>query len=85
MGRSTLFAHGLVGSAHLNSSALPSLKSNLTLAVAVGGGLDVGLSRFIAWRITGDFYNTNFQSNDNQIHEIVNSNGRVSTGPVLRF
>lgn len=85
LGRSTLFAHGLVGSSHLNQQALPSLQSNNTLAIAVGAGLDAGLSRHWAWRVTGDFYNTNFQSTDNQIHNIVNSNGRISTGPVFRF
>ena len=85
IGKSTLFAHGLVGSAHLNQEAIPSLKSDNTLAVAVGGGLDVGLSRNWAWRVTGDFYNTNYQSTDTNVHEIVNSNGRVSTGLVLRF
>jgi opacity protein-like surface antigen len=84
-GRSTLFVHGLVGSSHLNQDAIPSLKSNNTFAMAAGGGLDVGLSRAWAWRITGDFYNTNFQSNDATVHGIVNSNGRISTGPVLRF
>ena len=85
LGKSTLFAHGLVGSAHLNQDAIPSLKSDNTFAVAVGGGLDVGITRHWAWRITGDFYNTNYQSTDTNIKEIVNSNGRVSTGPVLRF
>ncbi|HUX43860.1 MAG TPA: hypothetical protein VMV57_03825 [Terracidiphilus sp.] len=85
LGRSTVFLHGLVGSAHLNDQAIPNLKSNNTFAVAVGGGLDIGLSRNWAWRIQGDFYNTNYQSTDTNIRQIVNSNGRISTGPVLRF
>jgi opacity protein-like surface antigen len=85
LGRSTVFVHGLVGSSHLNDTAIPSLKSNSTFAAAVGGGLDYGLARALAWRLQADYYNTNFQSTDNQIHEIVNSNGRVSTGLVLRF
>jgi opacity protein-like surface antigen len=85
LGRSTLFVHGLVGSSHLNQDAIPALKSNNSFAVAAGGGLDVGISRAWAWRITGDFYNTNFQSSDATVHGIVNSNGRISTGPVLRF
>lgn len=85
LGKSTVFVHGLVGSSHLNDSAIPSLKSNSTFAAAVGGGLDYGLSRALAWRVQADYYNTNFQSNDNQIQQIVNSNGRVSTGLVLRF
>ncbi len=85
LGRSTVFAHGLVGSSHLNDTAIPSLKSNTTLATAVGGGLDIGFSRALAWRITGDYYNTNFQSSDVTVQQIVNSNGRISTGLVLRF
>jgi opacity protein-like surface antigen len=85
LGRSTLFVHGLVGSAHLNQQVIPSLKSGSTFAMAAGGGLDVGVTRNLAWRITGDFYNTNFQSSDVTVKGIVNSNGRVSTGPVLRF
>jgi len=84
-GRSTIFLHGLVGSAHLNDSALPNLKSNNTLAVAVGGGVDLGLSRNLAWRVQGDYYNTNYQSTNANVQEIVNSNGRLSTGLVLRF
>ena len=63
-GRSTLFVHGLVGSAHLNQQVIPSLKSGSTFAMAAGAGLDVGITRAFAWRITGDFYNTNFQSSD---------------------
>lgn len=85
MGRSTLFAHGMVGSAHVSSKALPNIKSDNTFAVAVGGGLDIGIGRFLAWRVTGDFYNTHYQATNNNYNEIKNSNGRVSTGPVLRF
>jgi len=85
LGRSTVFLHGLVGSAHLNDSALPNLKSDNTFAVAVGGGLDLGISRGLAWRIQADYYNTNYQSTNTNVREIVNSNGRFATGPVLRF
>jgi hypothetical protein len=85
LGKSTVFVHGLVGSAHLNNSALPDLRSNSTFAVAVGGGLDIGLSRAWAWRVQADYYNTNYQSTNANVHEIENSNGRFSTGPVFRF
>lgn len=85
LGRSTVFVHGLVGSSHLNDTAIPSLKSNSTFAAALGGGVDIGIARALAWRVQGDYYNTNFQSSNNQVQEIVNSNGRVSTGLVLRF
>jgi hypothetical protein len=85
MGRSTLFAHGMVGSAHLTSSALPNITSDNSFAVAVGGGLDIGVARWLAWRVTGDYYNTHYKATDQNFNEITNSNGRVSTGPVLRF
>lgn len=85
LGRSTLFVHGLVGSAHLNQQVIPSLKSGSTFAVAAGGGLDLGITRALAWRVAGDFYNTNFQSSDATVHGIVNSNERLTTGLVLRF
>ena len=85
MGRSTVFAHGLVGSAHLTNSALPNLEDDNTFAVAAGGGLDVGISRNLAWRVTGDYYNTNYKATNRNFNEIVNSNGRISTGPVIRF
>jgi hypothetical protein len=85
MGRSTIFAHGLLGSAALNESALPELKSNATFALALGGGIDVGLKRNIAWRVTADYYNTHFHSSNQALQELANSNGRVSTGPVFRF
>jgi hypothetical protein len=74
-----------VGSAHLNQQVIPSLKSGSTFAMAAGGGFDFGITHNFGWRITGDFYNTNFQSSDVTVKGIVNSNGRISTGPVLRF
>ncbi len=83
--KSTIFLHGMVGSAHLNQKAIPSLKSDNTLAIAAGGGFDIGLTRNWAWRFSGDYYNTHFQSGDNTVSGIVNSNFRVATGPVLRF
>lgn len=85
MGRSTVFVHGMVGSAHLTSDALPNLRSDNTFAVAVGGGLDAGISRNLAWRVTGDYYNTHYKATNQNFNEIINSNGRISTGPVIRF
>jgi hypothetical protein len=85
MGRTTLWAHGLLGSAHLNNAALPSLTSNSTFALALGGGADIGLHRRWAWRVSLDYYNTHFHSSDSAVQQIANSNGRVTTGPVFRF
>jgi opacity protein-like surface antigen len=88
LGRSTLFAHGLVGSAHVSSDALPALKSSNQLAVAVGAGLDAGFSRHWAWRVTGDYYDTHYRQTsgvNSNVSEVLNSHGRISTGPVFRF
>lgn len=85
LGRSTVFAHGMVGSAHVTQNAIPNLRSDNTFAVAVGAGLDAGFSRWLAWRVTGDYYNTHYQATNQNIREILNSNGRISTGPVIRF
>ena len=41
-----------------------------------------------SWRITGDYYNTHWHqtsTTDATVSEILNSKGRISTGPVLRF
>jgi hypothetical protein len=75
----------MVGSAHLSNSALPNLRSDNSFAVAVGAGLDAGFSRWFAWRITGDYYNTRYKATNDNFGEITNSNGRISTGPVIRF
>ena len=85
VGRSRLFAHGMVGSAHVTQNAIPNLRSDNTFAVAVGAGLDAGINRFLAWRVTGDYYNTHYRATSQNVREILNSNGRISTGPVIRF
>jgi hypothetical protein len=85
-GRTTLWVHGLLGSAHLNNAALPSLTSNSTFALALGGGADFALAhRRLAWRVSFDYFNTHFHSSDGAVNQIANSNGRVTTGPVFRF
>lgn len=85
LGKSTLFAHGMVGSAHVSNDALPNLRSSNTFAVAVGAGLDAGFTSHWAWRVTGDYYNTHYRATQQNVEEILNSHGRISTGPVLRF
>jgi opacity protein-like surface antigen len=84
-GLSTMWLHGLVGSAHLNDAAIPSLKSNSTFALALGGGVDFAFAHRFAWRVSLDYYNTHFHSSDSAVNQIANSNGRVTTGPVYRF
>jgi hypothetical protein len=99
-GRYNVFVHGMIGIAHLNGGTpqigfTPStgnnvgfpLVSNFSLAAAIGGGVDRAFNHFLAWRITGDFLHTNFSS-DSSLQtplQLVSRDGRISTGPVLRF
>ena len=87
MGRYTVFADVLVGEGHLNSGdqSIPSLASSFAFSEAAGGGVDVGLTRRLAWRVGGEFLHSGFSSSDNQIHGYVSSNGRIATGLVVRF
>ncbi len=80
---STVFLHGMVGSAHLTNDATSN--SHNSFALAIGAGLDAGMSRRLAWRVNGDFYNTHFHNSSDNIAEVKNSTGRFSTGPVFRF
>lgn len=73
-----VFAHGLVGIAHSANSAGPSI-SDTNFADALGGGLDVPVLPFFAWRIAGDYLDAPSQSPPNGTH------ARFSTGLVFRF
>ncbi|HZZ37899.1 MAG TPA: hypothetical protein VFE06_02130 [Acidobacteriaceae bacterium] len=84
-----------MGIAHLNGATgpadtsmnvtIPRLSANFTPAVTAGGGLDFRVAHNLLWRVQGDYVFTHFTSADNQIHDIVDGNVRVSTGPVWRF
>ncbi|HKW16840.1 MAG TPA: hypothetical protein VJO35_04970 [Terriglobales bacterium] len=67
------FAHVLVG-----LSAISGINSDVSLASAFGGGVDIKIAPIIGWRFQGDYIHTHF-SGDSQGH------GRLSTGIVLRF
>jgi hypothetical protein len=49
-----IFAHGLVGGEHSANSGGPTPISGGALAYALGGGLDIPLAPFFAWRVQGD-------------------------------
>ena len=85
IGQSTAWVHALAGSAHLNNAALPSLTSNSTFALALGGGVDFAVANRLALRVSLDYFNTHFHSSDSAVQQIANSNGRVTVGPVFRF
>lgn len=72
-----LFAHGLVGVAHSHVSG-PGSYSNNPLAGDLGGGVDLHLLPFFAWRVVGDYITTT-DAPSNADHY------RFGTGLVFRF
>jgi hypothetical protein len=72
----TIFAHGLAGGEH---SANNAGTSGGAFAYALGGGLDVRIAPFFAWRVAGDYLNAPTQS------PATGSHSRFSTGLVFRF
>lgn len=72
-----VFIHGLVGGEHSANSSGTHI-SNSGLAYALGGGVDVPISPFFAWRVEGDrISSTASPSNGTPV--------RFSTGLVFRF
>jgi len=75
VGRFRPFAEALIGAAHANAH---NFTSDTSFASAVGGGLDYGFLRVLAWRFQGDYIHTDlFDSPQNNV--------RLSTGIVLHF
>jgi hypothetical protein len=74
--RVKIFAHGLVGGQHSSSST--GADSN-SLTFALGGGIDLPIAPFFAWRIAGDYLNapTRLPADGTP--------ARFSTGLVFRF
>jgi hypothetical protein len=74
-----LFVHGLVGGEHSANSGGGVSISGGTLAYAIGGGVDLPLAPFFAWRVAGDRISAPTLSPSE------GSKYRVNTGVVLRF
>lgn len=76
-----VFVHGLVGGEHSanNSSGGGVSISGGTLAYAIGGGVDLPVLPFFAWRLSGDRISAPNQSPDS------GSKYRINTGLVFRF
>ena len=72
-----LFAHGLFGGEH--SSSPDGTISGNAFAFALGGGLDVPIAPFFAWRVAGDYLKAPTQ------YPTGGTPGRFSTGLVFRF
>ncbi len=72
-----VFVHALVGGEHSANSSAPRISSG-GLAYALGGGIDLPISPFFAWRVEGDRISSTASP----------ANGtpaRFSTGLVFRF
>ncbi len=74
-----VFAHGLIGVQDSNNSGGGVSISGGTFAYAVGGGLDVPIVPFFAWRVNGDYIDAPSLATQNA------TKFRVSTGLVFRF
>jgi hypothetical protein len=72
------FVHGLAGIEHSANSSGPSISGN-SFSYALGGGLDLPLLPFFAWRVTGDYLSAPTLSPGSGTH------ARFGTGIVFRF
>jgi len=73
-----IFAHALAGGEHSANSAGAAISGG-ALDVGVGGGVDVRIAPFFAWRVAGDYLTAPTQSPGTASHS------RFSTGVVFRF
>lgn len=74
-----VFAHGLVGAEHSANNHGPFVISGTAVAYALGGGLDVRILPFFAWRFAGDYIRSPTQDPPGASHD------RFTTGLVFRF
>lgn len=74
--RVSVFAHALIGGEHSTS---PIGFSGGAMAWAFGGGVDIPVAPFFAWRFTADYMASPTISPEMATH------GRFSTGLVFRF
>lgn len=72
-----VYLHGLVGMEHSSNSAGVRI-SDTKPAYALGGGVDVPLAPFFAWRVGGDYLNSTSSPGGG-------SHARFTTGLVFRF
>ena len=72
------FAHVLVGGAWLSQSYAGNSANDVSLATAVGGGVDFKFLKIADWRVQGDLLHT-------QLFGSTQNNVRISTGLVFHF
>ncbi len=74
-----IFVHGLVGGEHSSNSGGPTPISGGSLAYALGGGVDVPIAPFFAWRVAAD------RISAPTVSPASGTPARFSTGLVFRF
>jgi len=83
--RFTPFGHALFGAGLASQNGLPSsLASNHSFIMALGGGVDYGLTHHFGVRGQADYLRTHFISGDDQV-PFKNNNARISAGLFVRF
>jgi hypothetical protein len=78
MGRFRPFAEALFGAVHTQGSGSLASRSDTSFAAALGGGLDLRLTRLLSWRIQADEIKTSLVSVEQ--HSV-----RLSSGIAVRF
>jgi hypothetical protein len=73
-----VFAHALLGGEHSSSTGGVNIDDG-AFAYALGGGVDVPVFPFFAWRVNGDYIAAPSLSTQDA------TQGRISTGLVFRF
>jgi len=85
----TPFAHFLIGTARAGTGAFDASISSSSLATAIGGGIDINLSKSIVFRaVQADYMMTRFKTTPQIFFSGLDerqSNFRFSTGLVIRL
>jgi len=76
--RFTPYASALIGKATVTGKVSGFKESSSGFGMALGGGVDVGLTKRLAWRVQADYLRTDF-------YKQPQDNYRFQTGIVLRF
>jgi hypothetical protein len=76
--RFTPYASALIGKATVTGKVSGFKESSSGFGMALGGGVDVGLTKRLAWRVQADYLRTDF-------YKQIQDNYRFQTGIVLRF
>lgn len=78
MGRFRPFAEALFGAVHTLGNGAVASKSDTSFAAALGGGIDLRLTRLLCWRIQADDIKTSLAAVEQ--HSV-----RLSSGMAVRF